>query len=73
MYDPYICTIPGTLLTASRCPNTIFDFFEILINIYLDILGGKQYLTMDSIPGQPGQPPDHLQIASKKQNIVLNI
>ena len=77
MCAPYICTVPGWPLTASRCPNDIFNIrIEILtlINKYLVILGGLQYLTLDTISGRPDpyldslhQPPDHLQAASKTE------
>ena len=45
--------------------------------MYLDIHEGKEWLTdINSIPGRPdpsGQPLDQLQVAFKRQKIVINI
>jgi hypothetical protein len=47
-------------------PKYYFEMrIEIPININLDLLGSEQYLTLDSIPGQPDPYLDSLQLIFK--------
>ena len=66
--NPYMSTVPGWPLTASRWPNIIFDKrieIQTLINLCLDIYKGILVINpyINIVPGWPLAASSSLQVA----------